>query len=227
MAFTALLDASVLFPNYLRDILLRLAEAELYRPLWSDAILSEVRRSVLARRAVDPARLDRTLRLATDCFDDACVQGWEPLVEGLHLPDPDDRHVLAAAVAGGAQSIVTANLKHFPPEALGPLHLEAVDPDHFLLDQLDLAPQVTIATLKAQAHDYRKPPLDLGSLLDRLARAGAPEFADEVRRQTADPSQRQGRRGEWARSLGRTKDPTGRKGNRNYVREHQDQGRRL
>lgn len=185
MAYSALLDASVLFPNYLRDTLLRLADAELYRPLWSEAILDEVRRSVLAQRpSVDPARLDRTLRLATQHFDDACLVGWEPLVPSLRLPDPDDRHVLAAAIVGGAQAIVTANLKDFPDDVLGPLHVEAVHPDRFLLDQLDLAPQVTIATSMAQVEDYQRPPLDLVGLLARLARAGAGEFADLVRLRT-------------------------------------------
>lgn len=95
---SALLDACVLVPIALTDTLLRLAEADLYRPLWSTAILDEM---VAALEYVHPDMRDgRARRRATamaDAFEDACVAGWEPLLEGLDLPDPDDRHVVAAA----------------------------------------------------------------------------------------------------------------------------------
>ena len=107
------LDACVLFPNVLRDAMLTLAERELFRPLWSDAILGEVRDNVIAKRNVDPAAFDRTLALMNASFDGALVADWQPLVAGLELPDPDDRHVLAVAIAGGAQTIVTFNLVDF------------------------------------------------------------------------------------------------------------------
>jgi hypothetical protein len=177
-----MLDACVLFPNVLRDSLLTLAEHELYRPLWSDAVLAEVRRNVLAKRPVDTSALDRTLALMDRAFDGANIGGWESLVPGLALPDPDDRHVLAAAIAGGAQSIATFNLKDFPPEQLEPHHIDAVHPDSFLLSQLDLAPGLTLAALRKQAGRMRKPPMDLSGLLTRLERSGAPGFAEEVRR---------------------------------------------
>jgi predicted nucleic acid-binding protein len=138
--YTVVLDACVLFPNILRDALLTLAERELFRPLWSDAILDEVRRNVIAKRKVDLAAFDRTLALMNAAFDDAPVADWQPIVAGLDLPDPDDRHVLAAAIAGGAQTIVTFNLVDFPVKRLQPHHIDAVHPDTFLLDQLDLAP---------------------------------------------------------------------------------------
>lgn len=102
-----LLDSSVLFPNVLRDTLLTLAEHDLFEPQWSAAILSEVRRNVIAKRGVSAAAIDRTIALMSSSFEYALVEGWEPLVETLRLPDPDDRHVLAAAIAGGAGSIVT------------------------------------------------------------------------------------------------------------------------
>jgi predicted nucleic acid-binding protein len=115
-----LLDSSVLFPNVLRDTLLTLAEHDLFEPQWSTEILAEVRRNVIAQRPVPQSAIDRTLALMAATFEHATVEGWEPLVDQLHLPDPDDRHVLAAAIAGGAFTIVTANLRHFPVATLRP-----------------------------------------------------------------------------------------------------------
>jgi len=143
-----MLDACVLFPNVLRDSLLTLAEHELFRPLWSSAVLAEVRRNVLAKRSVDASAFDRTLALMNRAFDGANVEGWESLVAGLELPDRDDRHVLAAAIAGDAQSIVTFNLKDFPAHQLEPHHVDAIHPDSFLLDLLDLAPGRTLVALR-------------------------------------------------------------------------------
>jgi hypothetical protein len=97
-----LLDASVLFPNVLRDTLLTLAEHDLYEPQWSTQILAEVRRNVIAKRPVAPAAIDRTLALMSAAFEYATVDGWQKLVDQFELPDPDDRHVVAAAIAGGA-----------------------------------------------------------------------------------------------------------------------------
>jgi hypothetical protein len=93
--------------------------------------------------------------------------------------------VLAAAIAGGAQSIVTFNLVDFPTARLEPLNIEAVHPDAFLLDQLDLAPATVLAALRRQASRFRKPPMDLSGLLARLERCGVPNFTEEIRRRTA------------------------------------------
>ncbi|HEV3169981.1 MAG TPA: hypothetical protein VGZ32_06560 [Actinocrinis sp.] len=89
--FAAVLDACVLFPNFLRDTVLTLAEQELFRPLWSAAILAEVRRNVLAKREVDADAFDRTLLLMNTAFDDAMVEDWEPLVTGSIFPIPTTR----------------------------------------------------------------------------------------------------------------------------------------
>jgi hypothetical protein len=145
---------------------------------FGEAILAEVRRNVLAKRDVDPTAFDRTLTLMNNAFDDAMVEDWEPLVVGLDLPDPDDRHVLAAAIAGGAQSIATFNLVDFPVKRLVPHNIEAVHPDTFLLDQLDLAPATVLAALRRQAGRLRKPPTDLSGLTWRSGVPGAGELYD-------------------------------------------------
>lgn len=115
-------------------------------------------------------------------FDDANVEGFDPLQAGLELPDPDDRHVLAAAIHGGAQSIVTFNLKDFPAKTLAGFDIEAVHPDAFLLDQLDLAPAVVLDVLRTMASRYKKPPMDLAAVLAVLENNRVPDFAEEVRR---------------------------------------------
>jgi hypothetical protein len=84
--YSVVLDACVLFPNVLRDTLLTLAEAELFRPLWSEEILDEVRRNVVAKRKVDPARFDRTPALMNSSFDGAMVDNWQSIATGLDLP---------------------------------------------------------------------------------------------------------------------------------------------
>lgn len=114
-------------------------------------------------------------------------RGWEEFEPGIQLPDEDDRHVVAAAVRGGAHGIVTANGKDFPTSALGPLSMEAVHPDDFLLDQLDLSPATVLQVIREQAVHTRRPPLTPSDLATLLGRAGVPRFADEVLRLMATP----------------------------------------
>jgi predicted nucleic acid-binding protein len=181
--YAALLDSCVLVPNALCDSLLRFAEAGFYRPLWSRRILDEVLGAVCAIHPdIDATRIRRRLHAMSAAFADADVIGWEAIAAGLDLPDPDDRHVLAAAIAGGAQSLVTFNLKDFPTEPLSPTGIEARHPDEFLLDQLDLFPSAALEVLINQASDMYKPASDLAGLLNRLERCGVPDFAEAVRR---------------------------------------------
>ena len=123
-------------------------------------------------------------RFATmdEAFEDARVERWEDIEATVTLPDPDDRHVVAAAVRGRADAIVTANIRDYPSGVVGPLRIEVIHPDDFLLDQLDLAPRVVLDVLRDQAAHTRRPALTPVDLIARLARAGAPRFADEARR---------------------------------------------
>jgi len=115
------LDANVLYPARLRDLFLRLAVAGHYRALWTERILDECFNNLLADRPDIPAEhLLRTRRLMTLAVPDAVVEDYDQLIDDLHLPDPDDRHVLAAAVTAGADLVVTANLADFPQEAIPP-----------------------------------------------------------------------------------------------------------
>ena len=119
MSLVAVYDACVLYPAALRDTLIRVALTGLVRARWSEAILDEWERSILrVRPELDRGALGRTRELMNIALPDAVIRGFEPHVAGLELPDPDDRHVLAAAIHGGAQTIVTFNLKDFPEEKL-------------------------------------------------------------------------------------------------------------
>ena len=176
--FSVLLDACVLVPIALADTLLRLAEADLYRPLWSRRILDEM---VWAVEEIHPdlagGPAGKRAHVMDAAFDDACVTGWEPLVAGITLPDPDDRHVVAAAQRGRADLIVTANLRDFPPEVMEHLGIEVQSPDEFLMNQLDLDPGRVIATLHEQAAAANNPAITFEELLAILGRCGVPNFA--------------------------------------------------
>jgi hypothetical protein len=100
-------------------------------------------------------------------------------MEGLTC-DPKDRHVLAAAVRANASCIVTFNTIDFPAASVDPFEVEVIDPDTFLLDQLDLAPGVVLDELVRQAAANRREPKTLRSMLDALAKAGVPLLADKV-----------------------------------------------
>jgi predicted nucleic acid-binding protein len=181
--YAVVLDSCVLVPTALCDTLLRLAADGFYRPLWSERILAEVEDAIEGMRPdLEPGRIRRRTAAMKSAFEDATVTGWEQVAAGLDLPDPDDRHVLAAAIVGGAQAIVTANLKDFPIEQLAPRAIEARPPDEFLLDQLDLFPSRTLEILAEQASDLVNPPTDLAGLLNNLERCALPNFVEAVRR---------------------------------------------
>ncbi len=116
-------------------------------------------------------------------FSDASVTGWKALETAISLPDPDDRHVVAAAIMGRADVIVTNNIKDYPPATLKPCHIEVQTPDVFLLHQLDLAPSTVMSALWRQARSSHRPQLTIGALLDHLALCGAPDFARAAKAQ--------------------------------------------
>jgi predicted nucleic acid-binding protein len=175
VAFIVVYDACVLFPAPLRDLLIRVARTGVVRAHWSDNILDECFRSILRERDdLAPDALDRTRLLMNTALPDARVTGHERLIDSFELPDPEDRHVLAAAVRIGAQAIVTFNLKDFPSVALEPLGIEAKHPDDFLVEAIDLAPGAIAAAVNEQAATLKNPARTVADLLDTLQRQGLP-----------------------------------------------------
>lgn len=172
----ALLDANVLYPATLRSLLIDLSVLEVYHAYWTGAIHDEWTRNLLAHRPdLNPASLQRTRRLMDQALDDALITDYEPLIETLSLPDPDDRHVLAAAIHGETEWIVTQNVRDFPPEVLAPWGVRAVHPDEFVQDLLLSHPGQVIEALRRGRHRYRSPPITAQEMLASLARQGLPE----------------------------------------------------
>lgn len=183
--YTVVLDACVLVPIALADTLLRVAERGLHRPLWSDRILTEAQEAIEeSHPGIDVAKRFTSMR---EAFEDALVTDWEALEPGIQLPDEDDRHVVAAAIRGGADAIVTANRTDFPATTLSPLGLEALHPDGFLLDQVDLSPPTIVQVIREQAAHTKNPPLSPQDLATLLSRAGVPGFADKILRLMSTP----------------------------------------
>lgn len=180
--FSAFLDACVLVPLAPCDTLLRMADDGAFRPVWSDKVIEEAQLALeRVHPEVDPNRFRSRFRSMNEAFDDALVTDWGPLAASFRLPDPDDAHVVAAALVGRADVIVTENTRDFPDIVLGPLGLSAVRLDEFLLDQFDLSPKGASRIVLDQAHAMKRPPVDPIQLLDRLSRSGAPTFAQRVR----------------------------------------------
>lgn len=106
---------------------------------------------------------------------DCLVTDYEELIPTLNLPDPDDRHVLAAAICAGADVIVTVNLKDFPSSELAKYGIEARHPDDFIADLLRLEPEVVCAAAKQQRTSLKNPPMDAEAFLATLERQGLPQ----------------------------------------------------
>jgi hypothetical protein len=112
---------------------------------------------------------------------DALVTGYEHLIEGLRLPDPNDRHVLAAAIRGRADVIVTSNLRHFPAEILAYFGIEAQHPDEFVLHLLDLAPGVVVGAARDHRESLKNPPKTITEYLDALEAQGLTQTVSVLR----------------------------------------------
>lgn len=152
---------------------MELAVADLFRAKWSDAVHDEWISAVLRNRAdLTRARLERTRDLMNAHARDALVTDFEPLIEALDLPDPEDRHVLAAAIKGRADLIVTGNLKDFPPEQLERWGIEAQHPDTFLTHQFHLSQPAFLQAVKTVRLRLRSPPRSVADYLDTLRAQG-------------------------------------------------------
>ncbi|UCH26325.1 MAG: PIN domain-containing protein [Trueperaceae bacterium] len=169
--FTALLDACVLYPAPLRDLLMQLALTGLFHAKWSEAIHDEWIGNVLRNRPdLTHDQLERTRSLMNKHAGDCLVTDFEDLIPTLSLPDPKDHHVLAAAIRGRADLIVTYNLKDFPKATLRPYGLEAQHPDDFIMSLTDLGPASVLKAVQNQRANLQHPPKTADELLTILER---------------------------------------------------------
>lgn len=173
MTFTVVYDACVLYPNTLRDLLIRIAQSGTVQARWTGEILDEMTSSLQRNRPDIPAgKLERLRVLMNDAVRDCLVAGYEPLIEGLKLPDPDDRHVLAAAIKSGAQVIVTQNLRDFPAADLEPWDITVKSADDFIHDQIGVNGHVVAACVQQIADSRTRMPESFDDVLSQLERDG-------------------------------------------------------
>jgi predicted nucleic acid-binding protein len=176
MAERVLLDACVLVPISLCDVLLDLADSSLFDPAWSETILNEVRKALVEKRGLAPERADHRIRQMASAYPHASITGFEHLV-GEVENHPKDRHVLAAAIHGKCGTIVTVNLSDFPHGSLTPHGIDAIHPDEFLTGLWRRHRGKVLASLQRKVSSYKNPPMTLTSFADVLEPL-VPSFAN-------------------------------------------------
>lgn len=173
----------MLYPAPLRDLLMHVALTDLYRAKWTYLIHDEWIRNLLKNRQdLTKENLERTRDLMDAHVRDCLVTGFEDLIDAVTLPDPGDRHVLAAAIRSGADVIVTFNLKHYPASALAKYGIEAQHPDEILSYQLDLASNLVCAAAKRHRASLRKHPKTVEDYLATLEAQGLAQTVAGLRR---------------------------------------------
>lgn len=161
---------------------MHLAVMDLFRAKWSGDIHAEWTKNLLQNRPdLKAEQIARTVELMNLHVLDAMVTGYETFVETIELPDPDDRHVLAVAVACNADAIITYNLKDFPAKCLKPYAVEAVHPDAFIFDQLSLSPGLVITATKHHRANLTNPRKTVEEYLDSPLSQGLAQTVGSAR----------------------------------------------
>lgn len=177
------MDACVLYPAPLRDVLLELATTDLFRAKWTDQIHDEWTSALLRQRLdIDETTLNRTKNLMDETVLDCKVTNYEELIDGLNLPDENDNHVLAAAIAGKADAIITYNLKDFPEDYCNKYDIEILHPDDFLKFQYDFEPSIIVTAIRNIRQRLQKPPISSSNYLVTLERQALPKIVSELKK---------------------------------------------
>lgn len=180
--FIVIYDACVLYPAPLRDLLMRLALTDLYQAKWSKDIHEEWIDSLLKNRPdLTREKLERTREKMDMHVRDCLVEGYEDLIEGLRLPDLQDRHVLAAAIRANAQTIVTFNVSDFPSSAIFKYGIDVQHPDEFLRHLVDLNPGSVIRTFQETRLSLKNPSKSWEEYLEILIRQALPQTVAYLR----------------------------------------------
>lgn len=179
--FTVVLDANVLAAGLGRNMLLSLAEAGLFRPRWTADILDETE-GAISKIIKDPEKAKTQRQRIEEAFPEACISGHEVFVDGLQLKDPDDRHVVAAAIRTRAAIIVTENLKDFDPDVLDALDIECLSLDDFVADLIDLAGPEAVEALKVMRNRFKNPETTAEALIRRIEAKGYVHTANLLER---------------------------------------------
>jgi hypothetical protein len=179
--YTVLFDACVLYPAPLRDILVQLATTSLFRAKWTNHIHDEWINSVLESRPdLNRQQLERTRDIMNGAILDCLITNYEYLIPALDLPDPDDRHVLAAAIHARCDAIITTNLKDFPAHILGKHNIEALHPDDFIHHQFGLDQAAVITSAYEVRARLKNPPVTADEYIGILRELPLPKTASEL-----------------------------------------------
>jgi hypothetical protein len=180
-------DACILYPFHLRNILVQAAVDRLVEARWTDAIHDEwIRSLVTDAPAIPEERLQRTRRLMNEVLPWAIVGAYEDHIPFVNLPDPNDRHVVAAAIAAGASVVLTWNIRHFPAKELKKFGLRKETPDAFLSYVYDEAPDLMIGSLANARRNLTQRPVSASGFIDVLKNQRLAELARRAQKHVVD-----------------------------------------
>ncbi|WP_338846888.1 PIN domain-containing protein [Massilia sp. W12] len=164
-----ILDANILYGSFSRDLLLSLFAAGMYEAKWTEKITQEwVGHLLENNKNTTQEKLTRTIRLMNAIPPAALVSHYEQFIEQVTIPDKDDRHVVAAAIACGAQKILTWNLGDFPNKILKIFGVQAESPDAFIYELLLASPVEVIKIFKDLRMGFKAPPVSVDGFFERL-----------------------------------------------------------
>ncbi len=178
--YSVVLDSCVLYPAPLRDTLMRMALFDMFKANWTDMIHEGWIAALTQENESERKKMEQARDMMNSCVRDSIVTGFDHIIDGLELPDPNDRHVLAAAIRCNADAIITKNLKNFPEEALEPYDIEAIHPDDFLFYQIDMAP-VTCCDIFNKQRQALKTPYSVEEFLASLLSQELPQTVSKLR----------------------------------------------
>lgn len=175
--FTAVIDANVFYGIRVTSLILHLAQADLFRARWSEKIHEEWISNLHRNRGLAREKLQKRREAIDASVLDCLVTDYQALECGLSLPDPNDRHVFAAALKARANCIVTFNLADFPSSALDPAGIAATHPDQFLIELFGISQTQFTEAVWQDFHHYKAPPLTFDQYIDDLRKSGVPKTA--------------------------------------------------
>ena len=179
--YTAVLDACVLFSRLQRDVLLSLAHADLYTARWTQEIEHEWASSLVEKYPDAADKIPRLVEHMREAIPDCLIVDYAPLITSIQLPDERDRHVLAAAIRGNADAIVSLNTKDFPASVLATFDIEIQTPDQFVLNQIMLNPPKALTAIKKMRERWERPSMLAADMVDLFEKRQLPQTAAHLR----------------------------------------------
>ena len=164
--YTVVLDANVLYPIYCSDLIMSLTETRLFHARWSKDIEDEAKRSLVKNRPDLKRKIPKRIAAMRNAVPDCMIDNYQSLIGSLKLPDPNDCHVLAAAIVGHADAIVTFNLKDFPKRTVGKFNIEVIHPDDFVMNQINLNQVACLTAIKEMRTRWNNPAYSAAQMTD-------------------------------------------------------------